>query len=259
MRRKLIAANWKMHGSSAMAQNFVSELSLMLEKSPVKGLAYDVLLCPAMPYLGVASSAVEKCGSAIKVGAQTVNEFEQGAYTGETSLGMLQDLGVQYSLVGHSERREIYGETNELVAAKFVACVGVTDPAVRPILCMGETIEQRKAGQTESVIAEQLASVINAAGIEAFAKADIAYEPVWAIGTGETATPAQAQSVHQFIRAELSKKSESVADSVRILYGGSVKPVNAAELFSQQDIDGGLVGGASLDVESFAAICKAAE
>ncbi len=258
MRRKLVAANWKMHGTRAMAQEFAAGLSSALGES---ALSYDVLLCPAMPYLAELVAAVHANGaeSVIGVGSQTISQFEQGAYTGETSLAMLGDLGVQRTLVGHSERRELFAESDSVVAAKFVACTGPANTAVSPILCMGETLQERQSGSTEEVVARQLGSVVDAAGIEAFAKADIAYEPVWAIGTGETATPEQAQSVHRFIRAQLAERSESIADSIRIVYGGSVKPGNAAELFAQPDIDGGLVGGASLDVNSFAAICKAAE
>ncbi len=260
MRRKLIAANWKMHGSRAMAQGYVADLQQALQESATQPLEYDVLLCPAMPYLDVVSAAINSLNSSISVGAQTVSEHPQGAYTGETSVAMLTDLGVRYALVGHSERRALFTESNDLVAAKFIACVnGESNSGVRPVLCVGETLAQRQAGQTEHIVEQQLMSVVAAAGIEAFAHADLAYEPVWAIGTGETASPEQAQSVHQFLRAALAKKSAVVAGSIRILYGGSVKPDNAAQLFAQADIDGGLVGGASLDVKSFAAICKAAQ
>jgi triosephosphate isomerase len=190
-------------------------------------------------------------GSHITWGGQTLNPNAQGAHTGETSGGMLVDMGCRYVLVGHSERRSIYAESDEDVALRFKAAL---DAGLEPVLCVGETLEEREQDQTESVVARQLDAVINAVGIDIFSRAIIAYEPVWAIGTGLTATPQQAQSVHAFIRDKISALNVIIADQLRILYGGSVKGSNAAELFAQSDIDGGLVGGASLTVEDFLAI-----
>ncbi|MFT6308167.1 MAG: triosephosphate isomerase [Halioglobus sp.] len=193
--------------------------------------------------------------SAVHLGAQNCSEAISGAFTGEVSANMLAEFGCEYVILGHSERRAIFHETSELVAAK---CMAVQQAGLTPILCVGETLEQREAGNVESVIAEQLDAVLEAAGIEAFDNMVVAYEPVWAIGTGKTATPEQAQEVHALIRARIASKSSSIAEALRILYGGSVKPDNAATLFSQTDIDGGLIGGAALDAESFLAICEAA-
>ncbi len=248
MRQKIVAGNWKLHGS----RHFATELM----EQVVAGLPLDgvqVLVLPPLPYLG---DLVEGFGAtALAFGAQDVSSNEKGAYTGEVSAAMLVDVGATHGLVGHSERRQYHHESSELVARKFVAAIHA---GLTPVLCVGETLEQREAGQTEQVIAAQLAPVLDLAGVEAFARAVVAYEPVWAIGTGRTATPAQAQAVHAFIRGEVAKRDARIADSLPLLYGGSVKPDNAAELFSQPDVDGGLVGGASLVAEDFLAIARAA-
>jgi len=215
----------------------------------------DVLVCPPAPYLAEAFNA--KANSNIKIGAQNVNAHASGAFTGEISLPMLAELGCEYVLLGHSERREIFAETDAQIAEKFAACVNA-DESVTPILCIGETLAQRQSGNTEAVIAEQLDAAIQATGISGFDNAVVAYEPVWAIGTGETASPEQAQQVHEFIRKKLAKLNEDIAAKLQILYGGSMKPGNAKDLLAQPDIDGGLIGGAALQVESFAGICEAA-
>jgi triosephosphate isomerase len=249
MREFLIAGNWKMNGSSAAN----AELVAGIVAGVPTGSGFSLLVCPPFPYL---ASIVEQAqGSPVKVGAQTVSEHEKGAFTGEVASGMLSDLGCDYVIVGHSERRSLYGETSEQVAAKFQAAQAA---GIKPILCVGETLEEREAGTTESVIDEQLGAVMDAAGVGAFASAVIAYEPVWAIGTGMTATPEQAQDVHRHIREQLAAQDESIAANVQILYGGSMKGENAAGLLAQPDIDGGLIGGASLKADDFLAIAKAA-
>ena len=249
MREFLIAGNWKMNGSNAANVELVAGIVAGVPT----GSGFSLLVCPPFPYL---ASVVEQTkGSPVKVGAQTVSEHEKGAFTGEVAPGMLSDVGCDYVIVGHSERRALYGETSEQVAAKFQAAqvAGIT-----LILCVGETLEEREAGTTESVIDEQLGAVMDAAGVGAFAAAVIAYEPVWAIGTGMTATPEQAQDVHRHIRAQLAAQDGSIAANVQILYGGSMKGENAAGLLAQPDIDGGLIGGASLKADDFLAIAQAA-
>jgi len=248
MRKILVAGNWKMHGSKTMVSSLLEGL---LAGSSADGKA-DLAVFPSFPYLSLAESILS--GSHIKWGGQTLNPNPQGAHTGETSGNMLVDMGCQYVLVGHSERRAIYGESDADVALRFKAAL---DSGLEPVLCVGETLEEREAGQTEAVVARQLDAVINSAGIETFSRAVVAYEPVWAIGTGLTATPEQAQTVHAFIRDKLSSLNVIITDQLRILYGGSVKGSNAAELFAQSDIDGGLVGGASLTAEDFLAIYSA--
>jgi triosephosphate isomerase len=216
--------------------------------------AVDVVVFPPFPY--IAELARRYADSGVGFGAQDVSEHEgQGAYTGEVSAAMLSDVGANWALVGHSERRQYHGESDALVARKFAAAraAGLT-----PILCVGETLEQREAGQTEAVIARQLQAALAVNGIASFDTAVIAYEPVWAIGTGRTATPAQAQQVHAFIRSQLEKEDAMIARLTRLLYGGSVKAANAAELFAQSDVDGGLIGGASLTSADFLGICAAA-
>ena len=237
-----------MHGSKTMVSSLLEGL---LAGSSADGKA-DLAVFPSFPYLSQAEAVLS--GSHIKWGGQTLNPNAQGAHTGETSGSMLVDMGCQYVLVGHSERRAIYGESDADVALRFKAAL---DAGLEPVLCVGETLEEREAGQTEAVVARQLDAVINSAGIETFNRAIVAYEPVWAIGTGLTASPDQAQSVHAFIRDKLSSLNVIIADQLRILYGGSVKGSNAAELFAQSDIDGGLVGGASLTAEDFLAIYSA--
>ncbi len=237
-----------MHGSRAMARSL---LEGVLAGSSANGAA-DLAVFPSFPYLSLAESLLS--GTHIKWGGQTLNPHPQGAHTGETSGDMLTDMGCHYVLVGHSERRAIYAESNTDVAARFSAAL---QAGLEPVLCVGETREQREAGQTEAVVSCQLDAVLSDGGIAAFNRAVIAYEPVWAIGTGLTATPQQAQSVHAFIRDKLASLNGIIASQIQILYGGSVKGSNAAELFAQSDIDGGLVGGASLTAEDFLAIYNA--
>ncbi len=213
----------------------------------------EMVVCAPFPYLPQLQQELQ--GRVIAWGAQNVSAQTAGAYTGEVSAEMLREFGCSYVIIGHSERRTLYGETSTQVAAKFVRA---QQAGLIPILCIGETLTEREANQTEAVVAEQLDAVLTAAGIAAFVNAVIAYEPVWAIGTGKTATPQQAQEVHAFIRARLATHDQAVAQQVRIQYGGSMKPGNAAELLSMPDIDGGLIGGASLVAEDFLAICKAA-
>jgi triosephosphate isomerase len=213
----------------------------------------ELLVCPPFPYLADVVSELE--GGPIRVGAQNVSQHESGAFTGECSAAMLSDVGCDYVIVGHSERRALMGESSEMVAAKFVAALS---KGLRPILCVGETLDEREAGHTESVIDEQLDAVLQAAGVSTFAEAVVAYEPVWAIGTGRTASPQQAEDVHAHIRARVAGHDRQVADKLQILYGGSVKGDNAAGLFAMADIDGGLIGGASLKADDFLAIARAA-
>jgi triosephosphate isomerase len=212
-----------------------------------------MVVLPPLPYLGDLIEDFER--HAIAFGAQDVSSNEKGAYTGEVSAAMLVDVGARYCLVGHSERRQYHAESSELVAEKFRAA---KNAGLIPILCVGETLEQREAGQTEAVIAAQLEPVLDLVGVEAFSGALVAYEPVWAIGTGRTASPEQAQAAHAFIRGVVKGRDARIADSLPLLYGGSVKPDNAAELFAQADVDGGLVGGASLVAGDFLAIARAA-
>lgn len=238
-----------MHGSLAENQVLLNALKPALGNMKEAGVA----VCAPFPYLAQIQSAL--AGSAIAWGAQNVSEQAKGAFTGEVSTSMLKDFGCKYVIVGHSERRSIYGESDELVAKKYVA---VQAAGLTPVLCVGETLAEREGGITEKVVGRQLDAVIQAAGVESLARAVVAYEPVWAIGTGKTASPEQAQAVHAFIRNKIAGLSKQVADGLVIQYGGSVKASNAAELFSQPDIDGGLIGGASLVAEEFIAICKAA-
>ena len=256
-RRYLVAGNWKMHGSQTMTAELISGIAKQLGLDDDSGLGFDVLVCPPTAYLSAAQKSIESIGSTIKLGAQDVNENESGAFTGETSLSMLSEFGCQYVLLGHSERRTLFGESDQSVAGKFAACVA-NQANIVPVLCIGETLSDRQAGNTEQVVARQLDAVIEKVGIQGFDNAVIAYEPVWAIGTGETASPEQAQQVHAYIREKLHKLDPAIAEKTQILYGGSVKAANAEELFAQTDIDGGLIGGASLDAESFAGICEAA-
>ena len=248
MRRKIVAGNWKLHGTRSFATGLVAELA---EALPLPGV--EVVVLPPLPYLGDLIEDFERHD--IAFGAQDVSSNEKGAYTGEVSAAMLVDVGARYGLVGHSERRQYHAESSELVARKFLAA---KHAGLVPILCVGETLEQREAGQTEAVIDAQLQPVLALAGVDAFAGAVLAYEPVWAIGTGRTASPAQAQAVHAFIRGVVAAGDARIAGLLPLLYGGSVKPDNAAELFAQPDVDGGLVGGASLIAGDFLAIVRAA-
>lgn len=237
MRLPLIAGNWKMHGSLQS----VVELSKALVSWNPEGKV-EMAVCPPSVYLSVVAKELQ--GSSVALGAQNVSEHQQGAYTGEVSGDMLAELGCCYAIVGHSERRALFAETDRQIAEKFIAAqrAGLT-----PILCVGETLEQREAEATLDVIAEQLGAVIDIAGLKVVTEGVIAYEPVWAIGTGKTATPEQAQQVHAAIRLQLGEAGAKT----RVLYGGSVKAANAAEIFAQPDIDGALVGGASLVAEEF--------
>jgi triosephosphate isomerase len=248
MRRPLVAGNWKMHGSRTMAAGLVAEIAAAL---PVQA---SVAVLPPFPYL---DGLIALHGaSGIAFGAQDLSEHAQGAYTGEVSGAMLKDVGCTYVLVGHSERRQYHAESDERVAAKFVAAQAA---GLVPILCVGELLAEREGGATESVIARQLDAVIACAGVAAFAQAVVAYEPVWAIGTGRTATPEQAQAVHAFMRGKFASLDATMASSLQLIYGGSVKSANAAELFGQPDVDGGLIGGASLAAKEFVAICASAQ
>jgi len=255
-----------MHGSHDMTVELVSGVAESAsEGANGAPLAYDILVCPPAPYLSLAVSVADTLSDQAKVlvsvGAQNVSPHEQGAYTGEISLSMLAELGCTYVLLGHSERRELFGETNQQIADKFAACIaGAADAVkVKPVLCVGELLADRQAANTEKVVSAQIDAVLEQVGIAGFRNAVIAYEPVWAIGTGETASPQQAQDVHAFIRAKLAQLDAGIANELQILYGGSVKPGNAEELFAQADIDGGLIGGASLSVENFSGICDAAQ
>jgi len=249
MRQPFVAGNWKLNGSkkenTQLIEGLLGQISCVTTA--------EVVVCPPAIYIPQISELLKD--TVITYGSQNICEQPSGAYTGEMSASMLKEFGCSYALVGHSERRSIYGESSDLVADKAIAAI---EGGVTPILCVGELLEERESGKTESVIEQQLDAVLAKGGVELIEKLIIAYEPVWAIGTGKTASPQQAQDVHAFIRGKLSALDASVADKVRILYGGSVKPGNAEELFAKDDIDGGLIGGASLDAQSFIAICAAA-
>lgn len=248
MRRKLVAGNWKMNGSTGSIRELLQGIS-----AGASGVsAVELAVFPPFVYLDAV--ARQLAGSAIVWGAQNLSEQVSGAFTGEVAGPMLKDCGCTYVIVGHSERRTLYGESDQIVARKFAAA---RQHGLKPILCVGETLEEREQGVTEAVVGRQLKAVLDLEGISSFADAVIAYEPVWAIGTGRTATSAQAQEVHAFIRAQLAALDAALAVQVRILYGGSVKGSNAGELLAMADIDGGLVGGASLDAKDFLAIAKA--
>lgn len=249
MRGYLVAGNWKMNGSNAANTELLDGIIAGAPQSE----SVELLVCPPFPYL--CDVAARLAGTGIALGAQNVSQHASGAFTGETAPSMLADVGCKYVIVGHSERRAIMGESSETMAAKFKAVQGA---GLIPVLCIGETKEQREADRTEAVVDEQLAAVLHEVGISAFANAVVAYEPVWAIGTGLTATPEQAQDVHRHIREVLTAGDQAIADGVKILYGGSVKGDNAAGLFSNPDIDGGLIGGASLNPADFLAIAAAA-
>ena len=248
MRQPLVAGNWKMNGSLDSIKSLVEGIKAGIDSVTTAEMA----VCPPYVYIPQVAALLE--GSAIALGAQNVSDQEAGAYTGEVAPAMLTDIGCKYVIVGHSERRSLYGESDAFTASKFAAArkAGLT-----PILCVGELLEEREQGITEDVVARQLDAVIELEGIAAMGDAVIAYEPVWAIGTGKTATPDQAQAVHAFIRGKLAALDGGVAAKVQILYGGSMNPGNAAELLSMGDIDGGLIGGASLKPEDFLAIGKA--
>lgn len=248
MKQKLIVGNWKMNGGLAANAALLQALKQGLAAGSKAGVAV------AVPAIYIAQARAELDGSAIEVGAQDVSPHEQGAYTGEISAAMLRDFGVRYALVGHSERRQYHGETDAVVAAKAQRALAA---GITPIVCVGETLEQREAGQTEAVVKRQLAAVIQANG-HCISEIVVAYEPVWAIGTGRTATPEQAQAVHAVLRAQLAAATEQAA-RIPLLYGGSMNAANAAQLLAQPDIDGGLVGGASLKAADFLQIIAAAQ
>jgi triosephosphate isomerase len=243
MPTRLVAGNWKMHGNRALNRALLDAVVAGIE--PLAGV--ECAVCVPYPYLGEVAERLAK--TRLAWGAQNVSEHAQGAFTGEVSAAMLADFGCRYVLVGHSERRQIYGETDAVAAAKFAA---VLAQGMTPVLCLGETLAERDAGRTEQVVGRQLEAVLGLNGMKCFKDAVVAYEPVWAIGTGRTASPEQAQAVHAYLRAGLLPET-------RILYGGSVKPDNAAALFSMKDVDGGLIGGASLVAGDFTAIARAAQ
>ena len=245
-RRALVAANWKMNGSLTANEDW---LAAFVPKAA--DLRCDIVVCAPFVYLCTLGRSLAPA----ELGAQDLSERTAGAFTGDISGEMLADVGCRWVIVGHSERRQLHGESDATVAAKAVRALAA---GLRPVVCVGETLEEREAGRTETVVAAQLGAVLDAIGPEGLSRGALAYEPVWAIGTGRNATPAQAQDVHRALRAQVARRETSVAAGLRILYGGSVKPANAAELFSQQDIDGGLIGGASLSAADFLAICAAA-
>jgi triosephosphate isomerase (TIM) len=250
MRQQLVAGNWKMYGELATNSQLLQDVLVGLAN--IKKV--EVVVFVPFPYLAQAQSIL--AGTSLAWGAQTISENAQGAYTGEVGVAMLKDFSCSYVLVGHSERRAIFGESDKAVADKFARALA---GGLRPVLCVGETLDQRESGQTTEVIASQIDAVIQKTGVSAFANAIVAYEPVWAIGTGRTASPEQAQDVHAAIRSQFARNDAQIAEGLRILYGGSVKPQNAVELFSMPDIDGGLIGGASLVADDFLAICRAAD
>lgn len=249
MRRPLVAGNWKMNGSKASIKELLDGIKQGIGE--VKNA--DVAVCPPAVYLGEVSTLLQ--GTSIALGAQNVSQESAGAFTGEIAVSMLKDFACRYVIVGHSERRTLYGETDVIVAKKFAA---VRAAGLIPILCIGETLDEREKGVTEDVVSRQLEAVIALEGVGALADAVIAYEPVWAIGTGKTATPEQAQQVHAYIRSRIAARDAAVAEKVRILYGGSMNGANAATLVAQPDIDGGLIGGASLKAQEFLTVCRAA-
>jgi len=249
MRHPLVMGNWKLNGSTQLVNELIA--ALRSELNGVEGCG--VAIAPPELYLTQAKQQI--AGSAIALGAQNVDVNTSGAFTGETSAEMLKDIGAQYIIIGHSERRTYHLESDAFIAKKFAA---LKTAGLIPVLCIGETEAENEAGQTEAVCARQLDAVLTTLGAAAFDNTVIAYEPVWAIGTGKSATPAQAQAVHKFIRGHIAKQDAAVAEKVIIQYGGSVNAANAAELFTQPDIDGALVGGASLKADAFAVIVKAA-
>ncbi len=247
-RTPLVAGNWKMHGSRRMAEALVRGIAADRPQG------VDIAVFPPFPFLGVVADACREAG--IFIGGQDVSEQPgEGARTGEVSAAMLADVGCNMAIVGHSERRQYHAESNAQVAAKFVAA---REAGLVPVLCVGESLEDREAGRTQDVVGAQLAAVLDLAGIGAFEHAVVAYEPVWAIGTGKTATPAQVDDVHAALRSQLARQDAKIAQLTRVVYGGSVKPDNAGELFACEHVDGGLIGGASLKAADFLAICRAA-
>lgn len=246
-RRALVVANWKMNGSTAACEAWAGAFKALPAPKA------ETALCAPAVLLGCLAQHLSQ--SCVALGAQDVSEYASGAYTGETSASMLRDIGARWVIIGHSERRTLFGDTDARVAAKVRAALAC---GLKPIVCVGETLAERESSQTLRVVEKQLTAVIDAVGAQALASGAVAYEPVWAIGTGKTATPDEAQHVHCNLRELIARFDPKAAAAVRILYGGSVKPSNAAELFSQPDIDGGLIGGASLSAQDFYAICQAA-
>jgi triosephosphate isomerase len=250
MRTPIVSGNWKMNGSLAANAALLGEIVPGVETMA----GVEVMVCPPFAYISSVASLLE--GSAVQLGGQNLADVAgPGAFTGEISGAMLADVGCSHVLVGHSERRTLYGESDEIVAAKFMQAQAA---GLVPVLCVGETLEERENGITDEVISRQAGAVISAAGVGSLKSAVLAYEPVWAIGTGHTASPEQAQSAHSALRQVVAAHDASIADELRILYGGSVKGANAAELFGMVDIDGGLIGGAALDANDFLQICAAA-
>lgn len=247
MRKTLVAGNWKMNASQAKTRELLT--SLIQETD----LPSQLLVCPPHPYLSLAGELL--AGSNIALGAQDCAATSEGAYTGEVAASMLADLGVTHVLLGHSERRQHQQESNQLVLAKAKQALAA---GIKPVICVGETLEQREARLTEEVVLEQVKALLDGLQLDELSQLIFAYEPVWAIGSGLTASPDQAQAVHALIRQALAQRDPQLADHLQLLYGGSVKPDNAAALFSMPDIDGGLIGGASLDVKQFIAIARAA-
>jgi triosephosphate isomerase len=250
MRRPFIAGNWKMHGTRAENAKLIEALVLGLPSDAPA----DIAVCPPFVYLWEVARLIKSSSTAL--GAQSVCADPIGAFTGEVSAAMLKDVGCKYVIVGHSERRTLYKEDDALVARKFLATQA---QGLIPILCVGETLEERERNQTTQVVSRQLAAVLDLAGVAAMKQAVVAYEPVWAIGTGKNATPAQAQDVHAHIRADVFARDVKIAADLRVLYGGSVKAANAREIFAMPDVDGGLIGGASLKADEFLKICAAAQ
>jgi triosephosphate isomerase len=250
MRGRLVAGNWKSNGNLASNQRLLEQVRA--EAPRLRGV--ECAVCVPYPYLSQTQQML--AGTAVVWGGQDVSQFGAGAFTGAVTAAMLVEFGCRYAIVGHSERLNVFGESDAVVAAKFEAAMTA---GLTPVLCVGETLQERETGVTEQVVGRQLDAVISGAGIAALGKAVVAYEPVWAIGTGKTATPEQAQAVHAYIRSRIAAGDAAVAAALRILYGGSVKAANAAQLFGKPDIDGGLIGGASLVAEEFMAICRAAE
>ena len=250
MRQRLVVGNWKMHGSLAVNQVLLDKVAAAAG-SLSRALA---AVCVPFPYLAQAQSAL--AGSKAAWGGQNVSQHPNGAFTGEVSAGMLREFGCRYVIVGHSERRQLFGEDDTTVALKARAVLAA---GMVPIVCVGETLAERDRGVTEQVVGRQLGVVADRLGAEGLRASVLAYEPVWPIGTGKTATPDQAQAVHAYLRAVLGTRDESIAASTPILYGGSVKAANAAELFGMRDVDGGLIGGAALVAEEFVSICQAAD
>ena len=250
-RQSIVAGNWKMHGSHAENQRLLAAIGKQLDSD----ISTKVMVFPPFVYLDQVGKIISDSKSNIEFGAQNISEHHTGAFTGEISAAMLKDLGCTHVLVGHSERRSLYDESSQLIASKFVAAL---DAGLTPILCIGESLSEREAGRTMAIVFRQIDAVLDIAGTEGLSKGILAYEPVWAIGTGKTASPEQAQEVHSEIRSHLDELDQELAEKIQILYGGSVNATNATELFAMADIDGGLIGGAALKADDFINICVAA-